>query len=342
MSATARTALRVVVVVVALVAAGGAGTGVAQPPPEAEIGRVPPTTIPDVPEPFGMVEPGFAYRMRPLFRYAKTSVHHVRFRAAGMDDDVRAIYYRPDGDGPFPGVVTIHGLLKSQPSFADFIAQRLAVRGVATLMVEMAGYGERTAVGGAGRQWSWLLEPDTAQRFLRQAMRDIRRGATWLAQRDEVDANRLGITGVSMGGIFSALAMSLDPRFKRGVFFLAGGRIEQPLFDAHELTWVKARYRSIGLDRAAVRERLRGYEPVEHAHRLRGRPVLFINAAFDALITPDMTKALHDAAGAPPIVWIPGGHYTALAWLPWVAARTADHFTATTASPTPQAPASDR
>ncbi len=332
-----KTVVRTALCLVAIV-----GTATAQPLPGVEVGRVDATEIPDVPKPFGMREPGFSYRMRPLFRYAKTSVHHVRFRAAGMDDDVRAIYYRPDGDGPFPGVVTIHGLLKSQPSFADFIAQRLAVRGVATLMVEMAGYGERVAVDRAGRQWSWLLEPDTAQRFLQQAVRDIRRGATWLAQREEVDADRLGITGVSMGGIFSSLAMSLDPRFKRGVFFLAGGRIEQPLFDARELTWVKARYRAIGLDREAVRERLRGYEPVEHAHRLRGRPVLFINAAFDTLITPDMTKALHEAAGGPPIVWIPGGHYTALAWLPWVAARTADHFTQPKASPTPPAPAPGR
>ena len=42
-----------------------------------------------------------------------------------------------------------------------------------------------------------------------QAVLDIRRATAWLADRPEVDAERLGIFGVSLGGITAA--RSLQP-----------------------------------------------------------------------------------------------------------------------------------
>ncbi len=45
-----------------------------------------------------------------------------------------------------------------------------------------------------------------------QAVLDIRRATAWLAARDEVDDDRLGITGISLGGVMSPLAASGEPR----------------------------------------------------------------------------------------------------------------------------------
>ena len=60
-----------------------------------------------------------------------------------------------------------------------------------------------------------------------QAVLDIRRGAAWLAARPEVDSEQLGITGISLGGIMSALGASGEPRLKNVAVFLGGGTPSQ-------------------------------------------------------------------------------------------------------------------
>ena len=44
-----------------------------------------------------------------------------------------------------------------------------------------------------------------------------------LASRPEIDADRIGITGISLGGIVAATAAGNEPRLQRAVFILSGG-----------------------------------------------------------------------------------------------------------------------
>jgi dipeptidyl aminopeptidase/acylaminoacyl peptidase len=57
---------------------------------------------------------------------------------------------------------------------------------------------------------------------MKQAVLDIRHAAAWLAARDEVDPELLGIFGISLGGITSALSATIEPRFTKACFMLAG------------------------------------------------------------------------------------------------------------------------
>ncbi len=61
---------------------------------------------------------------------------------------------------------------------------------------------------------------------------DVRtgRGGMGSASRPEVDATRLGVTGISLGGIVSALAASVDPNIREAAILLAGGGL-------HEILW---------------------------------------------------------------------------------------------------------
>ena len=45
------------------------------------------------------------------------------------------------------------------------------------------------------------LDPNETVRGMTQAILDIRRGTAWLASQEEVDADQLGIMGISLGGI---------------------------------------------------------------------------------------------------------------------------------------------
>jgi len=49
------------------------------------------------------------------------------------------------------------------------------------------------------------------------------RGITYLAQRREVDAQRIGIGGTSYGGLFATLIAGADPRVKAGLTFFTSG-----------------------------------------------------------------------------------------------------------------------
>jgi dienelactone hydrolase len=55
---------------------------------------------------------------------------------------------------------------------------------------------------------------------------DQLRGITYLAQRPEVDKDRIGVGGASYGGFFSTLIAGADPRVKAGMSFFAGGHHE--------------------------------------------------------------------------------------------------------------------
>jgi pimeloyl-ACP methyl ester carboxylesterase len=107
-----------------------------------------------------------------------------------------------------------------------------------------------------------------------QQCRDLRDVITHLGLRDDVDADRLGLWGVSIGGANSMFVAATDRRVKAVVSIIPpvsgwSARTLQPADTLAELE------QQIPLDRAA---RLRGEPPVTmrlHGHREPGRPVMF-------------------------------------------------------------------
>lgn len=53
--------------------------------------------------------------------------------------------------------------------------------------------------------------------------RDQLRGITYLSQRPEVNADKMGVGGASYGGVFATLLAGIDPRLKAGWSFFGGG-----------------------------------------------------------------------------------------------------------------------
>src|SRR5947208_3079116 len=69
---------------------------------------------------------------------------------------------------------------------------------------------------------------------MRQGICDVRRAAAWLAGRPEIDPARLGVTGISLGGIVASVAAAIDPTLNRAVFLLAGGDLARILWEMPE------------------------------------------------------------------------------------------------------------
>jgi len=140
----------------------------------------------------------------------------------------------------------------------------------------------------------------------------------------------ISIIGISLGSVFSIMAMALDKRIEKGIFILSGG-------DYSILTWkspVMFKVREIYKQRnitqkscleersllnAFVNSVKKGknpfdiesnivclyFDPLSFAPLIEPERVLMINGLFDLIIPRQATTRLHKALGKPKIIWFP-------------------------------------
>ena len=119
------------------------------------------------------------------------------------NNTVHCEFFRPLAPGKHPGVVVLH-ILGGDFDLSRLFCRSLASRNVAALFVKMPHYGPRREPGSTARMVS--LDPRETVRGMTQAVLDVRRAAAWLGAQESVDPEQLGIMGISLGGITSALA----------------------------------------------------------------------------------------------------------------------------------------
>ena len=114
-----------------------------------------------------------------------------------------AYFTQGRGEGKRPAVIYCNGLDSCKELlYLSGLPEALARRGVSTLSVDQPGTGEALRLHGLpatpqSEQWAspWL---------------------DWLAARGDVDAHRIGMTGISLGGHFAPRAVAYEPRFAAG------------------------------------------------------------------------------------------------------------------------------
>jgi cephalosporin-C deacetylase-like acetyl esterase len=274
-----------------------------------------------VPAPFRLDAHQFRYDSK-LFRSAsRVCMHKVTFPSpiksgVAENNTVHAEYFQPAGDGPFPACVVLH-ILGGDFLLSETVANHLATHGVAALFVKMPYYGERRGKGSARRMIS--REPNESVEGMTQAVLDIRRATAWLASRPEVDPQRLGITGISLGGIMSALGAAGEPRLKNVAIVLGGGKLADVLWanEIREARDFREKWIAQGGTQESFRKALAPVDPATYGHLLKGRRVLMIAAKNDEVVLPECAEALWESIGKEPkLVWLDSGHYTAIRYLP--------------------------
>jgi pimeloyl-ACP methyl ester carboxylesterase len=150
------------------------------PPPEVEAPQstespVEPASSTDTPEPFGPPDP-------------------IDVEIYGAPDLViRGTFYGTELDAA-PGVLMLHMYGRTRADW-DALARRLQALGIASLAIDLRGHGE---TGGVE---NWLLAPQ-----------DVEVALTWLGAKQDVDADRLGVIGASIGANLALLLGSTNPR----------------------------------------------------------------------------------------------------------------------------------
>ncbi|NIZ90066.1 alpha/beta hydrolase family protein [Kineococcus rubinsiae] len=120
-------------------------------------------------------------------------------------------------EGPAPVLVQVNGLDSTKEMvYRTGPALKLARRGVASLIVDQPGTGEAL-------RWQELPAVVEAEEWA-SVLYDH------LAARTDVDPDRIGILGVSLGGYYAPRAVAFEPRFALGVAWGANhdwGQVQQ-------------------------------------------------------------------------------------------------------------------
>jgi dienelactone hydrolase len=110
-----------------------------------------------------------------------------------------ALFYRAPGAGPRPAMIHFDGFdVTKEWMHLCGIAREFAARGVSTLMIDHPG------IGAALRLQGLAMNPD-CERWAAAAL-------DWLERRAEVDAKRVGVVAMSLGGYYAPRAAAFEPR----------------------------------------------------------------------------------------------------------------------------------
>jgi len=195
--------------------------------------------------------------------------------------------------GPAPTVVLFNGLDGSKEVTVLYGGIELAARGINTLAIDGPGQGEALRLQNIPSRHDFEVAGTAAYECV--------------AQRSDVDARRVAIAGVSMGGYLAPRACAFEPRYAACVAW--GGH-----FDYHE-SWVRRRREMeaggtkvsaphfhlmwvLGVpDMDSAMAKLRDYTLAGIAERIRC-PFLVTHGENDSIVPVDYAKRLYQAVGS--------------------------------------------
>ncbi|MCI0336145.1 MAG: S9 family peptidase [Acidobacteria bacterium] len=207
------------------------------------------------------------------------TAHAIFYPAANRD------FAAPDGELP-PLLVMSHGgpTSAASPTFKLSI-QYWTSRGIAVLDVN---YGGST---GYGREYRERLRGNWGV----VDVDDCINGAKYLAERGEVDGNRLAITGGSAGGYTTLCALTFRDVFKAGASHYGVSDLEALEVDTHKF---ESRYtHSLVAPYPERADLYRERSPIHFTDRLRA-PVIFFQGLEDKIVPPNQAEMMVEALSA--------------------------------------------
>lgn len=186
-----------------------------------------------------------------------------------------------------PPVVILSPGLDSVKEELHAYSTDLLRRGMATLAVDGPGQGES--------EFDLALRPDyeVPARYV----------IDYLETRPEIDASRVAMFGVSLGGFFAARAAAFEPRLKAVVMLASGYDLAEHWNRYPLLTQDAFIHRTKSGDEAATRERLRAFTMRGYTSRITV-PLLVIMGRRDRLFPPEDAERVAAEVGENAELWM--------------------------------------
>lgn len=119
----------------------------------------------------------------------------------------------PDGEGPFAGLLYLHGSETDRNDLVDEAAA-MAAGGAMSLVIDAPFARESPNRTGFIPNW---FEPEAEAALTQQTLDDLRRGIDLLVERGDVDPERIGFVGHSWGASLGAHLAAVDDRVTASV-----------------------------------------------------------------------------------------------------------------------------
>jgi hypothetical protein len=163
---------------------------------------------------------------------------------------------------------------------------------------------------------------EEAEEYFRQTVLDSRQVLDYLSTRKEVDTDKLGCMGISLGGIKASAVSGVDERIKCTVVALAGGSMADIFILSKEkaIKEYMSQWVDMGVSPEAIRIELSDKlltDPVRLAKYVDARNTLMFIAVFDRVVPKECGKNLWRATGKPEVVYLLSGHYTSVFHFPY-------------------------
>jgi len=223
------------------------------------------------------------------------------------DHNIPAIICLPNGNGPFPIVVMLHGTGSDKNEAGGgylIAAPALAEAGIASIRFDFIGNGESNA--------------DYIDYNFTTALSDTNAALEYAAGLDRIDEYRAGVMGWSQGGTIALLAAGNNPAFK-SVLCWAGAPDLSGVgsLEAYEIAKEKGYY-ELNFDwRTPLKLGLQWFTEAYGTDVLQvfsnsSAPVLAINGAEDTTVDPVNATRIVDASRNPEsrVLLIEGADHT--------------------------------
>ena len=193
-------------------------------------------------------------------------------------------YFRKPGGSPglrFPVVIGFQGADSMAENTIMGGAGSYVSRGMAYLVVDVPGQGDAMRLQGLA------LPPDTER--IAKVLVD------YLETRSDVDASRIAMQGISMGGWSAPRAASGEPRIKAVVMASGSLNIGQDLFDYYPPIQERIRWIIGARDLTDAKRKLRDYTTEGLAQKIQA-PMIVGYGADDRIMDPQGAYRLYQAA----------------------------------------------
>jgi dienelactone hydrolase len=245
---------------------------------------------------------------------AETYVREKVVFTGGRGDRVPAwLMFPKAGRGPFPVVLVLDGWMGTKDRWWDDdtwpqggrLTKALAAAGIAALVLDAQFHGERAVHLGYQPVEEYVCGecPNARREMVVETVVDYRRSLDYLATRPELDRQRVGAIGFSMGGVMTFALSAVDERIRAAVACVT------PV-DPDDAKWNRP-----------------AFSPLTFAPRVR-IPVLQLMGRTDELYSQADAEAIRDRLASPekPLEWFDAGHRLPPEYVPRAVGWLKDHL----------------
>lgn len=234
-------------------------------------------------------------------------------------DKIKIDYYQQKKPGKYPTVLILPisgGVDFTVKSFARYFANR--------------GFN-CCAVHNRKAEPEDTQSAEEIENYFRQTVLDNRQALDFLVTREEVDPNKLGCLGLSLGAIKACLLAAVDERLKCCSLGLAGGSLADITVSSGEKA-IKESVKKFVKDDVTyedihkeLTEKIKT-DPLKLAPYIDARGALMYIASFDRVVPRKCGDKLREAMGKPETIYLFAGHYTSFLFLPYAEATSLNFF----------------